>query len=184
MFNTDAEQSLRAFDKFTRPALMTSSKVKNILTTELQDSALATALDTKAGVDGIIVTDDGQIFNFASRVQFGKNYKAFSIRRTRPTGEMTEFSKLTRAQKTGAAMPFVHIQTFVAEDNQSAVVAIAPTRNLISYIVNHADQWRKNFSGETFYFAPWQELNGVRIFHVDNNANAIERKIDEEDYHV
>lgn len=174
----DAKRSLRAFDKFTRPALMTSPKVRTILTTELQNNALATALDTKAGVDGLIVTDDGQIFNFASRVQFGKNHATFSIRRSRPTGTPTEFNKLLRAQKNGAAMPFVHIQTFVAEDEQSAVVAIAPTRNLISYIANHADQWRKNFSGETFYFAPWQELNGVRIFHVDNSGNAvaIERK--------
>ena len=176
MFNTDAKRSLRAFDKFTRPALMTSPKVKNILTTELQDSDLATTLDLQAGIDGLIVTNDGQIFNFASRVQFGKNYEAFSIRRSRPTGTTTEFSKLARAQKTGAAMPFVHIQSFIADDEQSAIVGIAPTRNLISYIGDHGDQWRENYSGETFYFVPWSELKGVCIFQVDA-CGAVEKKL-------
>ena len=169
MFNTDAEQSLRAFNKFTRPAVL-ALKVKYILSTERQDSELATLLDMKAGVDGVLLTDDGQIFNYASRIQFGVNYGAFSIRRSRPTGTPTEYKKLLRAQKTGAAMPFVHIQTFVAEDEQSAVVAIALTSNLLQYVDKHQDKWRKTSDGETFYYIPFEDV-AAQIYYVNSNGN-------------
>lgn len=169
MYNpVDAKQSFRNFHKFAAPALQALFGTKRIFSTERHDSELATFFDF-AGVDAIIVTEDGEIYLCSSRVQFGVNYSAFSIRRSRPNGAMTEYDKL---QKPLQVKPTFHIQTFVDKDEQSAIVACAETVDLLKYINKHRDQWRTAPTGETFYYIPFAELENAKIFRVDATGNA------------
>lgn len=171
----DAEKSLSGFEKFTAPALKFALNAKIILPTERHDSDLATALDQCAGIDGIIVNAAHWAFSYSSRVQFGKNFETFTIRRSRPSGATTEADKLFHAWRIQAPMPTYHVQTFISENEQSAVVAVAPTVDLLKFVGKHSDQWRATRDGETFYFIPFNDLENVKIYHVDATGH-VEKK--------
>lgn len=161
----DAEKSLSGFEKFTLPALRTAFGTNEIFSTERHENRREKDLDF-AGIDGFFVTVDGWQYFFASRVQFGKNFETFTIRRSRPRGATTEYDKILHARQIQAPVPTFHVQTFVSEDGLSAVVGIVETVDLLKYIGEHQDQWRTAPTGETFYFVPWQKIN-AQIFRVD-----------------
>ena len=166
----DAEKSLRGFEKFTTPAMKFAFGAKAIVPTERHETELETLLDRHAGIDGFIVTVDGWTFSYASRVQFGKNYGAFTIRRSRPSGATTEYDKLKNPLQM---KPSVHVQTFI--DNDSAIVAIVPTIELLKFISEHQDQWRKTRDGETFYFVPFNDV-AAKIYLVDSGGQVTDVK--------
>lgn len=173
-FMIDAEKSLRGFKEFSVPAIKIALRAKAIVPTERHENELETTLDRYAGIDGLIVTVDDWTFGYASRVQFGKNYGAFSIRRSRPSGTPTEYDKLTNPLQM---KPTYHVQTFIDDENHSAIVAIVPTIELIKYISKHQDQWRTTRDGETFYFVPFDDVAakvycvvGGQVFEKKNAA--------------
>lgn len=162
-YKQDADKSIRGFEKFVKPVLKTRFGTGKIFSTERHDSELATLLDQNAGIDGVIVDSDGWTYSFSSRVQFGKNFAAFSIRRTRKSGAITEWDKLNNPLQT---KPSYHIHCFVDENEQAATVAIIETAELVKYVHEHLDQWRVTSDGEeTFYYAPFDEV-AAQIYRV------------------
>ena len=158
----DANKSLAAFANFVKPALQIAFGAKKILPTERHENELETELDRNAGIDGVVVTSDGSPFAYASRVQFGKNYESFSIRRSRPNGTPTEWQKL----KNPLSMkPAFHIHSFVADNEKSAIVGIVQTADLIRYIRQNPHQWRTAPSGETFFVVPFDDV-GAKVYCV------------------
>ena len=173
MFNqNDADKSLRGFEQFTEPALCHALNARFVKTFERHETDSEKDSDF-AGIDGVIVDKDGWQYFYASRVQ-PKNYSAFSIRRTRPSGSPTEYFKLCEARRLQKPMPSYHVQTFIAADKQSAVVGIAETVDLLSYIDKHQNQWRTAPTGETFYYIPFSSI-AAQIYLVDN-AGHVEKK--------
>ena len=171
----DAEKSLNGFYKFTLPAMKAAFGTNKIFSTENHDSDLATALDQCAGIDGVVFDAVNWTFFYSSRVQFGKNFAAFTIRRSRPNGVTTEYAKLLHAWRIQAPMPTFSVQTFISEDGLSAVVGISPTIDLLKYADKHQDQWRTTKSGETFYYCPFNDLENVKIYRVDATGR-VEKK--------
>lgn len=153
-FNQDAERSCCAFDKYVTPVLRYALNAAKILPTERHNSELAAILDRDAGIDGIIINADDWTFGYSSRIQFGTNYESFSIRRSRPSGAKTEYDKLLNPLQT---KPSYHVQTFVLKDEQ-AVIGVVETVELVRYISEHLNQWRKTSDGETFYYVPFDEV--------------------------
>lgn len=174
MYNkNDAVASLKDFHKFSAHAVneFFGGNV-HILPTENQANELEKILDF-AGIDGFIVTRDGTAYPYASRVQKTKvNYQSFSLRGYRPSGTATEFAKLKKARKTGAAMPTFTIQAFVDADEKAATVAVAYTIELVRYVETHDAEKRRTATGEEFFVVPWRELTSVRIYRVSDNGNA------------
>ena len=162
-FETDAAKSLRGFEKFTAPVLKAAFGTNKIYSTERHDNELAKVLDRNAGIDGFVVDRNGAIFAFASRVQVGRNFQTFSIRRSRPSGKLTEFNKLANALQL---KPSYHVQTFVDADEQAATVALAETPDVIEQIYRNPNQWRTTSDNETFFFIPWRNLDNVQIFRI------------------
>lgn len=169
----DAEKSIRAFEKFTAPTLRHALNAVTVKSFERHENQREKDLDF-ACIDGIIVDADGWTIPFASRVQF-KNYSAFSIRRTRPSGKPTEFFKLCEAWRLQKPMPRYHVHTFVDEDEQSAIVGIAETVDLLMYINKHKNQWRKTSDGETFYYVPFDEV-AAQVYRVFANGHVEKKK--------
>ena len=170
----DAEKSLRGFEKFTAPAIKFAFGAKTIVPTERHETELEILLD-RQGIDGLIVTVDGWTFSYASRVQFGKNYGAFTIRRSRPSGVATEYDKLKNPLQM---KPTYHVQTFIDNDsaaNSAATVAVVPTLELMKYVNEHQDQWRKTRDGETFYFVPFNDV-AAKIYRIDSDGHVFEKK--------
>ena len=164
----DAEKSIRGFEKFTAPTLCHALDAVIVKSMERHSTELEKDLDFKC-IDGVIVTADGWTIPFASRVQF-KNYSAFSIRRTRPSGEPTEFAKLCKAWRLQKPMPRYHVHTYINKDEQSAIVACAETVEILKYIDKHRDQWRTAPTGENFYYIPFADID-CKIFSVDATGN-------------
>ncbi len=164
----DAEKSIRGFEQFTAPTLHHALDAAIVKSVERHETALEKDLDFKC-IDGVIVDADGWQYFYASRVQ-DKNYSSFSVRRTRPSGEPTEYAKLCKAQQLQKPMPRYHIQTFVDADEQGAIVGIAETVDLLKYIDKHRDQWRTAPTGETFYYIPFADID-CKIFSVDATGN-------------
>lgn len=169
----DAERSIRGFERFAAPALRRDLNAVIIKSAERHKSKREKDLDFKCSVDGVIVDVDGWQYFYASRVQFGKNYGTFSIRRTRPSGEPTEYCKLSKARRIQKPMPRYHVQTFVARDEQSAIVGIAETVDLLMYIDKHQNQWRTAPSGETFFYVPFNAID-CNVYRV---ADGVAKKI-------
>lgn len=170
----DAAKSLAAFNKFTAPAMRFALKAKTILPTETRDNELAASLD-KAGIDGLFFDADDWAHFYGSRIQFGHNYGTFTIRRSRPSCNRTEFEKLLHARRTQGAMPSYTIQTYVDADGQGATVAIAQTVKLLQYIIKHFNQWRRTDGGETFYYIPFDAV-AAQVYRVDANGHVVEVK--------
>ena len=165
-----ATKSTNTFDRFVAPALQAAFGARVVYSTERHENELAKVLDY-SGIDAVLVDKHGWTLSFANRIQFGRDYGAFTIRRSRPNGTPTEFDKL----KNPLSMkPACHVHSFIAE--KSAVVAITPTIELIKYIDKNPHQWRSTANGETFYFVPFTQLDGVQIFKVDD-AGHVAKKI-------
>ena len=170
MYNpADAQKSIRDFEKFTAPTLRHALDAVIVKSMERHESQREKDLDF-ACIDGVIVTADGWQYFYASRVQY-KNYSAFSVRRTRPSGEPTEYFKLCEAWRLQKPMPRYHVHSYINADKQSAVVGIAETVDLLRYISKHQNQWRKTSDGETFFYIPFAEIENVKIFSVDATGN-------------
>lgn len=170
-YREDAAKSLWAFDNVVAPALKKIFGAKRIFSTENHDSGLEKFLDQETGIDALIVSDDGTTYPAACRIQFGKCYESFTLRRSRPSGAPTEYDKLNRAKKVGGLMPTYHVQAFIDGANDKAKVAIAETVDLLKYIDGHASEWRKTSDGETFFVIPWYKMDKVKTGYVDLSRN-------------
>lgn len=172
-FDQDAIKALWAFDSFVAPALKILG-AKRIFSTELHNNGLEKFLDQETGIDAVIVTDDGTAYPIACRVQFDKYYASFSIRRSRPSGKITEYAKLKAAFQANGLMPTYHIQGFVTDG--IATIAIAETVDLLKYVERHSDQWRTSPEGETFYYIPWRKLDKVKVYIADKKGHIQRRQ--------
>lgn len=159
-----AMQSANTFDRFVAPALQAAFGAKVIHSTERHENELAKVLDY-SGIDGVLVDKHGWTLSFSSRVQFGRNYGAFTIRRSRPNGTPTEFDKL----KNPLSMkPTFNVHSFIDANAKNAVVGIVKTPDLLRYICRNPNQWRSTTNGETFFFVPFAQLDDVQVFAVDD----------------
>lgn len=166
-FEQDATKSIQQFNSFTAPAIKKALGAKKIISTEQHKNEIEKFLDQEAGIDAFIVIEGNTIYPVACRLQFGKCYESFSIRRSRPSGAITEHSKLVEAFRTKGLMPKYHFQGFVDANEQTAIVATTETIELLKYVEKHQKQWRTAPSGETFYYCPWRELYEVQIYLVN-----------------
>lgn len=165
-FENDAAISLRLFQKFSVHAMKKCFVGSQVVPIEGREDDATKLLDRFAAIDGLIVNVNGTTIDFYSnRVQVGKNYESFSLRRSRANGTKTEFEKLQQARRTGGAMPQFTVQAFVDSDEQSATVGIAPTLDVLDY-AEHNPEIRAT-TNATFFVAPWRELARVKVYRVD-----------------
>lgn len=176
-FKRSAENSRRLFAKFVEPALKRFG-FADIISTENHSEPLKKILDF-AGIDALARQDDMSV-GLASRVIQKKSgcvdYKNFSLRDKRINGKLTELEKLRSAIKANSLRPQWHIQTFVDEDERSAIVALCPTRKLIDYAGSHELKTKVTNDGTIFRLAPWRDLKkagiNVRLFQIDIHGKA------------
>ena len=162
---SDAAKSLQFFQKFSVHAMKKCFGGAQIVPIEGREDAATKLLDIFAAIDGLIVNVNGTIDFYSNRVQVGKNYESFSLRRSRLSGKATEFEKMQQARRTGGAMPQFTVQAFVDSDEQSATVGIAPTLDVLDY-AEHNPEIRAT-TNATFFVAPWRELARVKVYRVD-----------------
>jgi hypothetical protein len=119
-------------------------------------------LDRKAGIDYLWIDAVG-IRGVATRCQWGTNYKTFTIRKERTTGETTEMVKrLDSFAKGGYLYPHWTIQSYLdnRKDNTLLCCGVIETKSLFDYVnllkTELAEQ--RAFDGNVFIVVPFDVL--------------------------
>lgn len=123
-------------------------------------------LDILAGIDAWHMADtNGTMRGIASRVQWGKSWRTFTIRVRRPNGAMTEFEKRSRAldrPSEGWLFPALTVQAYVAVPRVGRLLGagIIRTADLYAYARAHPTRRprRAGNGGEEFTHWRWDEL--------------------------
>lgn len=116
----------------------------------------ASELDILAGVDAWQVVENNKgLRGIASRVQWGGDYRSFTIRYSTPSGAETEFQKRLRAINNpdeGYLFPHLTVQAFLNEQGgQILSVAAIPTRHLIQQAQKLIEWGRMNSGHDPRY---------------------------------
>ena len=175
-FQQDAQKSIRAFQKFSCPALKKFfGENAQIHSYEGSDNPAERELDLKFGVDGVVTDGEGWAHFYASRCSFGFYYGTFTVRGFRPSGTATEIDKLRHGQKVDEPKPEYTIQCYVNFDGRGAVVGICDTVELYQWIVRHKPEMQYNHSDHVgFYPVKFSAIDSVRVFYVDSYGNIID----------
>lgn len=140
-----------------------------LISTELEGGKLAEIFDTCAGIDAVHVWR-GNVRGVAVRVQWGNNYKTFTIRYKRHTGAPTEYAKRLAAIRgnDGALYPYLTIQAYADKRNNGSLLgyAVVKTSDLYQYVegrLNEGGYWGQVHSnrcpeGNTFLWVGFNEL--------------------------
>ena len=133
-----------------------------LLPVEGQSNEVCRLLDMECGIDYLLYSKDlGQVYGLASRVQYGRNYRTFTVRKERESGAKTEYKKRTDAKDCGGLSPHYTMQAYV-KDGEINGLALVKTEDLLNFIEKGlADEGRTgaNKDGQaTFYICDWDKL--------------------------
>ena len=134
----------------------------HLVPVEGKDDTVSRILDTACGIDYLLCSPTApNVYGVASRVQYGKNYRTFTVRKERESGAETEYSKRIKSIAHGGLSPYYTMQAYV-EDGEISGLAIVKTNDLMEYIERgFADQakTREDKAGQAkFYVCGWDDM--------------------------
>lgn len=136
---------VKDFDDAIRTAPIFISKLKELIKGDIVDieafgdtNPLVKLLDTHCGIDALHVFG-GQIRGLALRVQWGEDYRTFTVRYRKASGAETEYEKRMRAidSALGALYPYLTIQAYLdnrENPNQIRSIGVVRTLDLYNFI--------------------------------------------------
>lgn len=129
-------------------------------------------LDMSAGIDVWVYNSYG-IRGLASRIQYGKAYNTFTIKKERASGTKTEYKKRVEAIEKNYLYPFYTMQAYIdINKNQLISLAVCQTQSLFTKISNNQyciKNTGSNQNGQAaFYIIDWKEFdnNEIKIFSI------------------
>lgn len=124
-----------------------------IITIEQSNDYMAQLLDTKCGVDGLLIHAKG-VYGIAHRVGYNKDWSTFTIRVKDSSGAKTEIDHLI---STGIR-PYYHVQSYVKGDVILSM-AIAKTDDIVDYISRYSPTVKVNpVSKDEFTIIKWSDF--------------------------
>lgn len=127
-----------------------------IITIENMNEYTAQLLDTKCGVDGLLLHAKG-VYGIAHRVGYNKDWSTFTIRVKDSSGAKTEIDHLI---STGIK-PYYHIQSYVKGDIILSM-AIARTNDIVDYIKKYNPPVKVNpTSKDEFTIIKWSDFEAA-----------------------
>jgi hypothetical protein len=168
-FQTAARQSHNDFMRLLRQPLEKLLE-GNIVSTE-GNGEIGQLLDTRGGIDAILDHPKFGLFGIGIRIQYGHNYRTFTIRKQRETQAKTEYGKYTDALVENAIIPKLTIHAYIDEKTGMLLsAAIALTRDIYDCIHRgHCDvrvTGNDQIGRAAFYVVDWDTLrnNGKWIY--------------------
>lgn len=133
-----------------------------LIPVEGQANEVCRMLDMECGIDYLLYAKySGQVYGLASRVQYGRNYRTFTVRKERESGAKTEYKKRVASQDYGGLSPQYTMQAYV-KDGEINGLALVKTEDLLKFIEKGlADEGKTgvNRDGQaTFYICDWDKL--------------------------
>ncbi len=130
----DLDRSLNIVDEKIKPIVEKLLPGWKMMRVEGRDNEVCQVLDMSCGVDYLLVSGGcDMIYGAASRVQYGKNYRTFTVRKSRESGATTEYEKRLLAIQHKAIWPHYNLQAYITGEDVSGL-AIVKTEDLIDFI--------------------------------------------------
>jgi hypothetical protein len=184
-FERDLSKSAAAFKDVVWPSMQAVFKGELMPIESIKDSSVAKLIDMRSGIDAFHLSENNSIRGMACRVQFlepGKGFfKTFTIRRTRPSGALTEYAKRKNdiESNSGWLYPYLTVQGYVTKGESPSLIAAAITKTeaLIDackqiesgFADKSAGRINVNPTKETFYSINWDWLEKnnkpLRVFY-------------------
>ncbi|MCL2349444.1 MAG: hypothetical protein FWC50_14430 [Planctomycetaceae bacterium] len=133
-------------------------------------------LDTRAGIDAILDHPKYGLLGIGIRIQYGRDYRTFTIRKQRETQVKTEYAKHADAMLEGGITTKFNIHAYIDEKTGLLLsAAIALTRDIYDCIDKGLGDVRMTGNDQigraTFYVVDWDTLrdNGLWIHEFNQN---------------
>lgn len=121
-------------------------------------------MDQTCGID-FIKKDNIGMQGIATRVQWGTNWKTFTVRTKRhtTTGTNTEFKKRNEQIAKGYFYPAFTLQAYFNNKTEKILLGIGviKTTDLYNFMNNSPDKVHSRKSDNEFVFVKWNDLNGL-----------------------
>lgn len=125
-----------------------------IISIEQNDDQITKLLDTKCGVDGLLIHNKG-VYGIAHRVGYNTDWSTFTIRVKDSSGAKTEIDHL----KSTGIKPTYHVQTYVKGDILLSM-AIARSEDLLDYIEKYSPVIKSSSqSKDKFAIIKWTDFD-------------------------
>ena len=131
--------------------------------------AMAKTLDQLAGIDLWYFNNRLGIRGVGNRIQFGdKNWRTFTIRKSRESGAKTEYEKRSKAITNEWLYPILTIQGYFDDKiNKALGFAIAKTKDILWMIDNgyyyEQSTGSKQIGQATFYVVDWDSMKQQKM---------------------
>ena len=159
-FETSLKKSMDAYRRYVRPVIGRFISGRLIVIEGKTDNELAEMFDQCASIDIIRQSEKG-LEGVASRIQFGHNWRTFTVRYKRDSGSRTEYEKLVYAYKNRLMCPKFTYQAYIENDALSGL-AVVETASLLDYIEKHKPKVRHTGADQngqaSFYICPWDDI--------------------------
>lgn len=131
-----------------------------ILSIEDKNDEILILLDQKSGID-FLREDKTGLQGIAARVQWGRAYNTFTIRKERHTQSKTELEKRLSQIENGYIYPAFTLQAYFdsRESNKLLSIAIIKTKDLYTFIKNNPEQTFTMKSDNVFLCVSWDKIN-------------------------
>ena len=164
--NAEAVQSdlkeSRSWVKRAEPILSGLLNGWYLISVEGKDDEVSKILDLTCGIDYLLCSKEtSNVYGVASRVQYGKNYRTFTVRKERDSGAKTEYAKRHKAMTAGSLSLYYTMQMYV-DDKEISGLALVKTKDLMNFIdrgladenITHEDK----IGQAKFYVCGWDVL--------------------------
>lgn len=179
-FKQSMSKTMMMAEEYIKPVLPFMIHGELIPVEGKTDDELYQILDRLAGIDYFCV--DGDIsYGVASRIQVGKSWDTFTVRKSRDSGASTEYAKrLNAIEKDGIIFPKLTYQAYVSKDTGGKLqtMAVCLTRELIEFCRDgHASirhTGKSQVGGAEFFVCKWSEMTRcgckMRVLQSDGNV--------------
>lgn len=168
-FNVSIEKSSTIFEQLCVPELKKEFNCEFISIEKNQDIHSHKIMDTMAGIDALAFKKDEGVRGVASRIQYGKVWNTFTIRKSRESGVTTEFEKISKAIEDDNMRSFYTVHAYVNHNNIEAM-AICLTKSLFQLIRDGKFTVKKTNPDQKgqaeFYVVKWSDFEpgDIHIF--------------------
>lgn len=160
-FKTALKKSSIAFKKHFRDPLLKILKGKFEVVEGVTKDEMAKTLDMLAGIDIWHFDEKFGVRGVASRIQHGKSWDTFTVRKTRESGAKTEYEKRTYAMDNEFLYPILTFQGYIS-NNAPLSFALTKTKDIFWMIENgfcYLKKTGKEQDGQAeFYVIDWKNM--------------------------
>ena len=174
-YQQDARRSDKVFMETCAAPLKKLFKASSVISTAPHKEKFERLLDY-SGVDYLVDSPRFGLVPIQAKVSFGgKQYRNFVIRRSRSSGALTDYDKLSRAKKYGTISPLWHVAVFVDDNDNADAANGAEFFAQVSGIGSELKCLAKQHQNGSFYTCDWQRLEdyGVKLFRLVRRADSL-----------